>query len=663
MCGLVAIIEQSHRTTTEALRDQAQRMTNALSHRGPDRQSIWIDAGAGVALGHTRLAVIDLSTAGNQPMVSADGTMAIAYNGELYNAPQIRDELSALGRTFRGHSDTEVLLEGCSAWGVRECLSRADGMFAFALWDSQQRTMTLARDRLGEKPLYWGQLEGQWLIASELKALRAHPAWRGQLDPAALADYLRCRCIPAPLTIYRGFQKLPPAHLLEVRLNAKPRMSRYWEAATVAARGPIAIDDETAIDELERLLGDAVARRMVSDVPLGSFLSGGIDSSLVTTMMQMRAAAPVRTFSIGFRADAFNEAPFARAIATHLGTDHTELYVDPADAMELIPRLAEIYDEPFADASQIPTCLLAALTRQHVTVALSGDGGDELFGGYRRYQETDRAWARLNRMPKLGRRLAGFGLQAVGKALRDTPIGRSAAGSAWLPSTDRLEYWSSIATVADADAFYAYRGTQWRNANDVLRHTPESNGHESTATTLIGDFITRMQLADLTSYLPDDILTKVDRATMAVALEARVPLLDRRVVEFALGLPTRLKVRNTVGKWLLRQVLARHLPKNLFERPKAGFSVPLGSWLRGPLRPWAESLLDRRRLEVEGLLEPAIIVERWQQHLAGRRDWSAHLWTVLMLQAWLDRTHAARGSVLDRNNCVASYAAVHSISH
>lgn len=656
MCGIAAILDPRRRTSAETARDHVQRMTDALAHRGPDHSAVWLDANAGIALGHTRLAVIDLSAAGNQPMLSGDRRLTIVYNGELYNTPELRTELERQGHAFRGHSDTEVLLAGCATWGVQRCLMRADGMFAFALWDARDRSLTLARDRLGEKPLYWGRVGDLWLFASELKALRVHPAWQGELDPAALEAYLRYRFVPAPMTIYRGIQKLPPAHILEVRGGGEPRLTRYWDAAAVAADGPVAIDDKTAIDELDMLLGDAVGRRMIADVPLGSFLSGGIDSSLVTALMQARGMGRVRTFSIGFRARGFDEAPFARAVATHLGTDHTELYAEPADAIALIPQLATIYDEPFADASQIPTCLLAGLTRQHVTVALAGDGGDELFAGYRRYQETDQAWRRLSRLPRSCRRLAGYGFGAFGKALRSTSLGRSLAITPLCPSPERLEYWASIAGLADADAFYHQRGLQWRDATKEGRPPANGSGGNGRAAPPVGDFFARMQLADLMSYLPDDILTKVDRATMAVALECRAPLLDREVVEFALRLPRHLKVRDGIGKWALRRVLARYLPEPLFDRPKVGFSVPLGNWLRGPLRPWAEGLLDRRRLDEEGLLDPGAVTERWQQHVAGRRDWSAHLWTILMLQAWRESTTSAVLGSSGEKRCVSVYA-------
>ncbi len=635
MCGIAGIVETTGSRGTADLARSIASMTAALAHRGPDRQATWTGPQQRVALGHTRLAIVDLSAAGDQPMVSADGRLVLTYNGELYNAGELRAELEGLGHRFRGHADTEVLLAGCVAWGVEACLHRTNGMFAFGLWNEADRCLTLARDRLGEKPLYWGCFGGRLLFASEIKALRAHPGWSPEIDPEALASYLRWRSVPAPRTIYRGLQKLRPGHLLEWRPRTGVRIRPYWDPVAIAARGALELDDDEAVDRLDGLLRDAVGRRMVADVPLGGFLSGGINSSLVTALMQAQSRVPVRTFSIGFREGGFDEAPHARAVAAHLGTDHTELYVTPGQAQEVIPRLPRMFDEPFADASQIPTALLAALTRRHVTVALSGDGGDELFGGYRRYQEAARAWRRLCRVPPLGRRLAAGLFPLWPSLLRTSSTARAVTPDALLPMWERLDYWGRIAGAPDGGTFYTDRCAQWRDPAALLLGAVPDAGAEPAAGARPGDLLDQMQMADLQAYLPDDVLTKVDRATMAVALEARVPLLDHRVVELALRLPRRLRVRDGVGKWALRRVLGRYVPDALVDRPKAGFSVPLAGWLRGPLRDWAEDLLDPRRLRAEGLLEPRPIIERWRQHQAGHRDWHAHLWTILMLEAWL----------------------------
>jgi asparagine synthase (glutamine-hydrolysing) len=631
MCGIAGLWDRNAATGAEPMGEAIAAMTATLHHRGPDDRGAWVDAPAGIALGHTRLAVVDLSPAGAQPMVSDDGRMVLVFNGEIYNAAELRPELVRAGKRFRGRSDTEVLVEALAAWGVPATLERAIGMFAFAAWDRRDRKLVLARDRLGKKPLYWSSAGELVTFGSELKALLAGPAAPREVDRDALAAFLRWRFVPSPQCIYRGVRKLPAGHWLEIDARGAARLTAYWDPVRLAGGEAEERPDAEVVDELDLLLQDAVRCRMIADVPIGAFLSGGVDSSLITALMQAQSAQPIRTFSIGFREAGFDEAPFARAVADRLGTQHTEFYVTADQALDLIPTLPRVFDEPFADASQIPTCLLSSLTRRHVTVTLSGDGGDELFAGYRRYQDAMAVWRKLGRVPaplrRLGRGILGAILAAdTGLLARQGP----------LPATERLEYWSELLASDGFDWFYRQRSSQWRRPESLV--CGGRDGLETGCPVLPAglDPLLRMQLSDLLGYLPDDILTKVDRASMASALEVRAPLLDHRVVERALRLPRQLKLRDSKGKWILNRVLARYLPEELFQRPKAGFSVPLGGWLRGPLRGWAESLLDEGRLRTGGYLKPGPIRRRWDQHLAGERNWQAHLWSVLMFQAWLE---------------------------
>lgn len=634
MCGIAGVLDVRRAGDEAGLAALAADMATSLHHRGPDAGGVWVDPGAGLALGHRRLSIVDLSPAGAQPMVSADGRWVIAYNGEVYNADALRADLP--GIAFRGRSDTEAILEGCARWGVRATVERLIGMFAFALWDRETRTLHLVRDRLGIKPLYWGRFGPLLLFGSELKALRRHPGWEPEIDRGAVAAFLRHDYVPGPAAIWQGVAKLEPGRILTVRAGEEPRIEAYWRLEDVVRAGqadPFAGTDEEAADRLEALLADAVSRRMIADVPLGAFLSGGIDSSTVVALMQRASDRPVRTFSIGFREQGFDEAPHARAVASHLGTDHTELYVEPDDARAVIPRLPAIYDEPFADVSQIPTFLVSELTRRHVTVALSGDGGDELFAGYPRYTVTSAVWRRLGRLPASARRAAGRALGAVPVPVWDA-VARMAPGSAAIYG-DRVHKLAG-ALGGDADDLYRRMLSRWEDAAALVPGAVEPRGAfwDDGPKGWLPDLVERMQLLDTRVYLPDDILTKVDRASMAVALEARVPLLDHRVVAFAWSLPMRFKLRGGESKWLLRRVLERHVPRALFERPKMGFGVPIDAWLRGPLRDWAESLLAEDRLRADGLLDPAPIRRRWAEHLSGRRNWQYPLWSVLMLQAW-----------------------------
>ena len=643
MCGIAGMIDWRRGTSADALRAIAADMIETVRHRGPDAGEVWTEAEGGAALGQRRLAIIDLTPGGAQPMHSADGRFVIVYNGEIYNYRDISRELAAAGRPMRSESDTEVLLEACAMWGVEAALSRCIGMFALALWDRQTRTLSLARDRLGIKPLYYAADAGRVLFGSQLKAFRAVPGWKPSIDADAVAGYLRHAYIGQPHTIYREARKLPPGHILTLRAGSEPQLRCFWDLRKIARAGqarPLQVaDDAEAIDRLEMLLRDAVRLRMISDVPLGAFLSGGIDSSTVVALMQAQSTQPIKTFSIGFKEAGYDEAQHAKRVAAHLATDHTEFYVEPRHALDVIPRLPEWFDEPFADSSQIPTYLVSELTRRHVTVALSGDGGDEMFAGYNRYFWASRLLRNSARLPAPVRRAAIGALRAFAAPTWDRLLG-------WVPQAlrppqvgDKLHKIAALLDDPTPDAVYRRLVSQWEQPELIAAAGTEPHGvlWDETVARDFPDLMSRMQFLDAVTYLPDDILTKVDRATMAVGLEGRVPLIDHRVVEFAWTLPHDFKVRQGRGKWLLRRVLDRHVPERLIDRPKMGFGVPIDSWLRGPLRDWAESLLSPSRLAADGLLRPEPIRQAWREHLAGIRNWQYQLWTVLMLQAWRER--------------------------
>ena len=626
-------------------------MAHAIARRGPDDAGAWVDGQVGIALGHRRLSIVDLSPAGHQPMLSASGQLVLVFNGEIYNHLALRGELekTGLAPAWRGHSDTETLLAGFTAWGIQPTLERCVGMFAFALWDLSMRTLTLGRDRLGEKPLYYGwQGQGQnatFLFGSELKALKSHPAFKAGIDRNALCLLMRHNYIPAPYSIYEGIAKLEPGCLLTVSLaQPEPKVVRYWSAAEVAVAGcaaPFVGTPEQAVDALEVLLKSAVQQQMMADVPLGAFLSGGIDSSTIVALMQAQSARPVKTFTIGFNEAGYNEAVHAKAVASHLGTEHTELYVTPQQALDVIPRLPSLYCEPFSDSSQIPTFLVSQLARQKVTVSLSGDAGDELFCGYNRYLMASGLWKKLSLFPAVSRRLATRGLTAMSPERWNALLGPV---QDMLPAKLRhanlaykLHKGAGVLAADSVDSLYFGLLSHWNDpASVVMGGTEPPTLLTGNAPQLKGlDDIQRMMALDTLTYLPDDILVKVDRAAMGNSLEGRVPFLDHRVVEFAWSLPQSMKLRNGVGKWVLREVLYRYVPKALIERPKMGFSVPIGDWLRGPLRDWAENLLDESRLRREGYFYPAPIRQKWEEHLSGARNWQYHLWDVLMFQAWL----------------------------
>jgi len=635
----------------EGIESRAAAMVRTLVHRGPDDEGIWTDSRAGVALAARRLAILDLSAAGHQPMVSGSGRFVMVFNGEVYNYQALRDEILSHARVpFRGRSDTEVVLSAIENWGIEGALERCDGMFALALWDRERRELTLARDRFGEKPLYYGWAGDALLFASELKALRAYGAAPWPIDRDALALYLQYSAVPAPYSIYRGVKKLPPASFLTFGRTAErwPEPRPYWslrDAALAGVRQPFGGSAAEAMDSLEQLLRGSVHRRMVSDVPLGAFLSGGIDSSTVVALMRQVATASVKTFTIGIHDAELDEAAPARAVAQHLQTDHTELYVTPQEACAVIPLLPAIYDEPFADASQIPTYLVARLARQQVTVALSGDGGDELFGGYNRHVWAGRLWKRVGWMPSAWRRAIGSLLGRVPAAHWQSLVSGMASVSEGMrhrSAGQKVHKLGYALSASDFSDFYRKLATHWHGPVVhgalplPLQEPPE-----------LPDLAEQMMYLDSVTYLPDDILVKLDRATMAVSLEARAPFLDHRVVEFAWRLPLHMKVRGHVGKRILRELLHRYVPPALVDRPKAGFGIPLGDWLRGPLRTWAEALLDERRLRHDGFFDPAAVTEKWSQLLAGKGTWEYHVWDVLMFQAWLEEQSPQRSAALE----------------
>ncbi|HVM38992.1 MAG TPA: asparagine synthase (glutamine-hydrolyzing) [Sphingomicrobium sp.] len=657
MCGIAGILS----TAPIDARDVG-RMTGTITHRGPDDDGVWIDSDAGIGLGHRRLSIVDLSPAGHQPMASADGRFMISFNGEIYNHHELREQLEAAGAAppggWRGHSDTETLLESVSAWGLDATLPRIAGMFAFALWDRKERRLSLVRDRFGEKPLYYGWAGKDFVFSSELKAIRAHPRFTADIDRRALRLFAARTYIPAPFSIYKRLFKLEPGCVLTLTpeaarapLDAPPRpghpggglsLSHYWSYREVVESGladPIASEAE-ALDQLEQVLAKAIRQQSMADVPVGAFLSGGIDSSTIVALYQKYSSVPVRTFSIGFEEAGYNEAEDAKAVAAHLGTVHQDRYVTVAEARDVIPLLPAMYDEPFADSSQIPTYLVSRFAREQVTVALTGDGGDELFAGYNRHVTVPHLWQRLRRLPQ--------------------PL-RSAIGSplARLPS----QFWSSAAhvlrgrkqphlggkiqkglrvagSVRNFEELYSTFLDEWSFESSPVRGGEDARHRWDMELANAAPDTLRMMYCDAVSYLPDDILCKVDRASMAVSLETRVPYLDHRVAELAARIPLDMKVRGGVGKHILRELLYREVPRKLLERPKAGFAVPVGEWIKGPLRPWAEDLLDPARIAGEGWFDPAIVQRRWQDHLSGRRDSTPALWAMLMFQAWLSEQRA-----------------------
>ena len=647
MCGICGFFNPHHLSSQEWMQSVSRRMTDALVHRGPDDTGVWSDAKAGLALGHRRLSIQDLSSQGHQPMTSACSRFVISYNGEVYNFKDLRKKLERHGFQFRGHSDTEVLLGAITEWGLEKTLEQIIGMFALALWDKERESLTLVRDPVGKKPLYYGWCQDTFLFGSELKALRTHPKFNAPIDPDALGLFIKYSWVPSPYCIFQGIRKLPPGHLVTIHTqstleNTIPRM--YWSSRTVAEKGehtPFAGSLKDATDELEKLLYDVVSCRMIADVSLGSLLSGGLDSTMVASIMQSISSSPIKTFSIGFWEPKFNEAPHALDIARHLGTDHTELYISPQDALDVIPEIPNVYDEPFADASQIPTLLLSKLAHQKVKVALSGDGGDELFAGYSKYPECLKRWETWGHRPLWSRERFAETMRSIGRA------GWNVLGSSKFLPTDKMPPWQKffgriekksrwISASSPVDLM-ARRYARCQHLQNFVQQAKDVNCLLTNSRDWAGvsNPIQGMMHLDFATFLTDDILVKVDRASMAVSLEVRCPLLDTRLVEFAWSLPLAMRLKNQTGKIVLRKVLERFVPRELTERPKMGFAVPVSDWMKGPLRGWAEELLHEKKIREQGLLAPKAVHRIWQQHLTGWQDHDTLLWSLLMFQAWL----------------------------
>jgi asparagine synthase (glutamine-hydrolysing) len=637
MCGIAGFIDTSYLTPPSEWNSLLTKMGAAIIHRGPDDSGVWMDKDAGIGLSHRRLSILDISPAGHQPMISHSGRFVIIFNGEIYNHLEMRKELS--GISWRGHSDTETLLAGIDAWGLEETLKRSVGMFALAVWDREERVLRLSRDRMGEKPLYYGWQGDVFLFGSELKAIRQHPAFLSEINSDAVSEFITLSCIPTPLSVYKGIHKLTPGHILEISFGEKrvEKEISFWSVRQAVESGkgnPFKGTDQEGVLETERILRESVRSQLISDVPLGAFLSGGVDSSLIVSLMQQESSRPVRTFTIGFSDGGYDEAGYAKAVANHLGTEHTEECVTAKDALDIIPRLPDIYDEPFADSSQIPTYLLSAITRKHVTVSLSGDGGDESFGGYNRHSFLPS----LHSIPYPLRKVLSYPVGMVSnRYAQDMYLRTVGAFTKRHPSYGFAHQAQKLASVLSAKSFdemyVSLLGEGCREKSFLLS---EKKYFKKNQDRFISDSLSEVVMyKDSLGYLPDDILVKVDRASMAVSLEARAPFLDHRLVEFAWSLPLSMKIREKKGKWVLREILRKYVPDTLIDRPKMGFSVPIAEWLRGPLRPWAEELLDVNRMWQDGFFNPDVVQKMWGEHLKGEFNWKTQLWSVLMFQAWL----------------------------
>lgn len=652
MCGIAGFLNFSNWMSEDEAHAIVSHMTDTLWHRGPDDFGVWVDAEVGIVFGHRRLSILDLSPKGHQPMHSSCGRYTIIFNGEVYNFRKLRRDLEEVGKVFFGRSDTEVALEAISQWGLKNALRQFNGMFAFALWDHRERALHLVRDRIGKKPLYYGWMGKTFLFGSELKALRAHPDFETEVSRDALVLYLRHNCIPAPYCIYDGIYKLPPGMVLSICADRRPETGNqelkpetYWSAKEIVEQGvanPFKGSEEDAVDHLADLLQDAIRLRMESDVPLGVFLSGGVDSSTVAALMQQHSDCPIKSFTVGLYENDYNESEYAKKVARHLGTEHTELFATMEEARQVIPRLAHLYDEPFSDSSQIPTFLVSELTQQHVTVSLSGDGGDELFAGYNRHLWVPKVWKTIQWMPMKLRKVTAQAFMTISPEAWESLFLKmdTIIPDKWKQRVpgQKLHKLAQVLDGNDPEAIYIGLASHWKNPDTLVLGAAEpitlitDKGRWAN----FSDFTQQMMYLDLVTYLPDDILVKVDRASMGVSLEVRAPFLDYRIVEFAWRIPLSMKVKNGQGKWLLRQVLYSYVPKELIERPKTGFGVPIHEWLRGPLRDWAESLIGEDRLRKDGIFDPRPIREKWSEHLSGSRNWQTCLWDILMFQAWKD---------------------------
>ena len=644
MCGFVGIM-----TKNKSLLDYSfiNNMTKSIDHRGPDDSGFWSNKNAGISLGHRRLSILDLTSAGHQPMHSPSKRYVLVFNGEIYNHGEIRSQLGK--HSWIGTSDTETLLTAIESWGIRKTIKLCVGMFAFAIWDNSKEELILGRDRMGEKPIYYGwQNNGKnscFLFSSELKALKNHPSFVPKVDRQALSLFIQYSYVPTPHSIYQNVFKLKPGHLLRVSLSKRsPTIEQYWSFIDIAKSSIISKFHETennVVDKLESLLKSVIKEKMVADVPVGAFLSGGVDSSIITAIMQSQSNTPINTFTVGFSEEIYNEAIYAKTIANHIGTKHTELYVTPQQALEVIPDLPSLYCEPFADSSQIPTFLISKLAREKVTVAITGDAADELFGGYNRYTLTKKFWGKISNSPIWARSFMASTMSSLSPNAWNI-IANSI--NSFIPKSlrlnnpgEKIHKAAKVMTNKQFDDFYLGLVTHCNPEEIIIGDYEEKTAlnYKKCEFTLFDD-VEKMMLIDTMTYLPDDILVKVDRASMAVSLESRIPFLDHRIVDFAWRIPQSMKINNNKNKWILRQILQKYVPQNLIERPKMGFSVPIDSWLRGPLREWAESLLDENRLKYDGFFHPEPIRNKWQEHLSGRKNWQHFLWNVLMFQSWLN---------------------------
>jgi asparagine synthase (glutamine-hydrolysing) len=642
MCGISGLWNISSLYSSEQITKIIEGMNHKLYHRGPDSKGLWVDPEKGIALGHRRLSILDLSPLGHQPMVSKSQRYTLVFNGEIYNFKDLTIELLQAGHYFQGGSDTEVMLAAFTEWGVESAVQKFTGMFAFSLWDSHKQVLYLGRDRIGEKPLYYGKINDTFVFASELKALKSYPGWQGKINREALGLFFKYNYVPTPHTIYQGIFKLLPGTILTIdqsNFHANYSPNPYWSLSKVADDGvnrPFIGTVEDAVDQLDNLLKNTISQQMLSDVPIGAFLSGGVDSSAIVSIMQSISTQPIKTFTIGFAEESYNEAPYAAEIAKHLCTEHTELYVTSAEVNAVIPNLPTIYDEPFADSSQIPTILVSQLAKSQVTVSLSGDAGDELFGGYNRYFLGEKFQQNILPIPSFFRQILSDTISRLSPQQWDGFI--KSVGIKYPTPGDRLYKLGSILSCSDEQSFYNRLVSCWQDSQNPAINAENCYhpliNYESSFKNR--DFPSRMMLTDTLTYLPDDILVKVDRASMSVSLESRIPFLDRRIIEFAWSLPLSMKLKNNQTKWILRQVLYKYVPKEMIERPKQGFGIPIDILLRTSLREWAESLLDKTKIESEGYLNYSLVRQKWDEHQSGARNWQHQLWSVLMFQAWLD---------------------------